>query len=201
MISCGDAPNLCHVDEMVGYVDDVPVAPPVRPAGEYDVTATIVAVTKRLMYTFRRFVESDDVAQTLWVYYLENRHELDRYADSNILRARLRRAGSAYCQRELAYRLGVDVGHQHDYGKGEVRALVEFYLAGGVQGTESQGMLAGCVDTERGLRALERGDREVLVHAYGPHDREALTSAQRAAGDRALRRLCNLMNEPQGARE
>lgn len=186
VIVCGTGEGMCQVDETGGYTEDWQAT-----------EETVRAAARSLMKAFGRWVEYEDVEQTIWLHYFEHREEIDSYQGSRIAYVRLKRAGSHYCQQEMAYKIGIDFGHQYDYTRGEVRGLVEFMLAGGPQGSEQQGTLCGWVDVQRGWACLDDHERYALEYAYGPDSREALTSSERTAVGRAVSNLQRAMNTPQ----
>lgn len=160
----------------------------------------VTQIAKSLHWKYRKYAELEDIEQTIWVYYFEHAAELGRLLEdenaSYVLRARLRAAGTRYARREMAYRLGVDVDEQHDYGRNEVRALLRYWLTGGPQGTETSNVWAGWLDLKRGIAQLDWQDSALLGYAYGGEDREGLTSAERAKAWRSLRKLQDAMNTP-----
>lgn len=151
---------------------------------------------RALMKAFRRWAELEDVTQSIWVYYFEHAKELDRLVGTRLAYVRLKAAGSKYCQKEMAYRIGLDYGAQYEYSRSEVKGLLEFALAGGLQGSEPQATVCGWVDLQRGLSDLGKEGLGVLWHAYGPGLRQPLTAIQRAVTSRTLTKLQQAMNTP-----
>lgn len=159
--------------------------------------ATVEAAAGSLMKHFGRWVEYDDVVQTIWVAYFEHPLAFDRLEGTRLAYVRLKKAGSRFCQQEMAYRIGLDFGAQYHYSRGEVRGLLEFaFSEGGLDGGEGQATICGWVDLSRALGEIGPEERHTLSYAYGPHEREPLTTSQRTATARALGKLQRAMNVP-----
>lgn len=157
---------------------------------------TVEAAGRALMKQFGRWVELEDVTQTIWLHYFQHAKELDRLTGTHLLWARLKSAGSRFCQQEMAYRIGIDYPAQYHYSRGEVRGLLEFALAGGLQGEEPQATICGWVDLQRAMDELGADGRQILADAYGPHERAAMSTTQRSVVSRTLTRLQQAMNTP-----
>lgn len=163
----------------------------------------VTSISRSVTWKYRKWVEQDDVAQTIWEYYLQHKKDLDRLSPnpdaSYVIRARLRSAAVKYARAEMAYHMGMDLADQYTYSRGEIRALLEYTLSGGPQGREGQSTWAGYSDLTHAMAGLSAESKQLLAYVYGDEERESLTSAERAAAWRVVGKLQEAMNSPVGA--
>jgi hypothetical protein len=199
MIVCGTAPGLCHVDECVS--NDVPET--VADAVDWtDVQPIIEQCAKRASWKFRQYVEPEDCLQTGWLYYFENRRQLDALMRDpfglQFVKRRIQSACNDYALKEMCARTGVQWEDQYRYSRGEVRFMIQLGFGGGLVGGESANTIVGMVDVARAYHSCSPEDKDVLYRAYGP-DREdsQLSSTERGRVHRAVARIQAIANGEQ----
>lgn len=192
VIACG--PN--EIDETCGQAEDM---------NWYDLMLPIIEqCAKRTAWKYRAYVELDDVMQTGWLYYFENRKTLDAMPRNEpygaaFLKRRIQSACNTYALKEMCAKTGIQWEDQYRYTTGEVRFLVQLVFAGGLKGGESSDQIAGYVDTKRALEDMPPGEYRLLHEHYGPTDDDPevlnrLSSTERGRVHRAIRRLQAILN-------
>ena len=194
----------CVVDETGGYLEDEMPAPVMQ--GDMDWTELqpiVEQCAKRTSWKYKKYVEYDDVLQTGWLYYFENRKAIDALPRDvygmMFVKRRIQSACNTYALREMCAKTGVQWEDQYRFSAGEVRFLVQLIFAGGLKGGENANVIAGYVDVGRALTSLSVPTQDVLWAAYGPDraDDSQLSSTDRGRAHRAIRRLQSILNGEQ----
>lgn len=194
----------CTVDETCGIDDDVRSLP----NSEQEVMdwtqlqPLVEQCAKRTSWKYRKYVEYDDVAQSGWLYYFENRKTLDALPRDTFglmfIKRRIQSACNEYALREMCHKTGVQWEDQYRYGSGEVRFLIRLVFAGGLQGGERSDQVAGYVDVKNALDSADPSDKALLWSHYGPAGEQdqdgVLTSTERGRVHRAVRRIQEILN-------
>lgn len=157
------------------------------------------SVAKSVTWKFKDWVEFDDVAQEVWAYYVENHEAIDTLLSQDrtqIARNRLRAPAIVYAQQEMCYHLGINHEDQFRYSKTQVRKLAELVLSGSVEFGAGEERVVGYADAKAAMLKISQDDRDAINYAYGVGSREVLTSTERSRVQRAMRRLQQVLNEP-----
>lgn len=154
---------------------------------------------RRTSWKFRQYVEFDDVLQTGWLHYFENRNVLDALAQDHyglqFVKRRIQSACNQFALKEMCSKTGVQWEDQYRYTKGEIRFLLQLGYGGGLVGGETANMVAGMADMGNAYSFLSDEDKDALYLGYGP-DREdgQLSSTERGRVFRAVTRVQAIMN-------
>lgn len=189
--------NICGPDEDTWVKVDPLPAKGVIDWTEYQ--EVIEQCARNTWWRFKQFCELEDLQQTGWLYFFENRRVLDALPRDTygmtFVRRRIQSACNVFAFKEMSAKTGIQWEDQHRYGAGEIRFLVALAFAGGLVGGESSDVIAGYVDVGKALASSCEQDQEALWFAYGPTRGDGrLTVTERSRAHRAIKRIMSILN-------
>lgn len=155
---------------------------------------------RRTTWKYRKYVELEDVQQTGWLYYFENRRVLDALPQDTyglmFVKRRIQSACNTYALKEMCAKTGVQWEDQYRYGTGEIRWLIQLCLAGGLQGGENSDQIAGYLDVVQAMGSLNEIEYQLLSGHYStPNTQDdALSSTERGKIHRVVRKIQDVLN-------
>lgn len=155
---------------------------------------------------YRRFVETEDVAQVMWVWVLEHASTVEDMPPFT-LRRRLKDAGITYCRKEKAHKTGYHPDDEYTYSQPVLLKLlpdafdphatrpVNVGTDGGTGGSKGEHTYLEwetmLIDVRVGLDKLGYADHKVLKQVA-----EGSRAANDVLAQDALRRLQRRCNSP-----
>lgn len=194
-------------------------------ADSNDMHTAIAITVKRLQRKYSRFVQADDLRQTMWEYawrqrqtfaeYLSREDEADRKRGWSALLTSLYRSGDRYARKEKAEQSGYRPSDEAFYN----RVLIEELVAARYNGTgmtnqvddrvkvktipgSGYGLETSLADLDKAMKQLDVEDRALIESAFGEQlaERELaeMFGVSRSTIDRRLTRACSQMIEHLG---
>ena len=182
-----------------------------------DVHTAIAITVKRLQRKYSRFVQPDDMRQTMWEYawrrretfaeYLNREDEVDRKRGWSALLTSLYRAADRYARKEKAEQSGYRPSDEAFYNRVLIEELMSVRYNGSsltnqvndkvkvktIPGS-GYGLETSLADLDKALLMLDLEDRALLEKAFGDqlHERELaeMFEVSRSTIDRRINRAC-----------
>lgn len=162
------------------------------------VHAAVDSAAKQIRSRFRDYVEYEDVAQELYIWYLKHTRKVAEWEDQyhpksvqRLLVKSLRNAGEKYARREKAAKVGYEPEDEFFYSIPMIADMLQLYFdphwrepkgmaydqvkTSGGEASDGMNLVAMVADVGKAYEALSATDQELLRYVYAGDPRAAIT--------------------------